>query len=319
MTSKTINLSGKKIWVAGHRGLVGSAICKRLYKENAEVLTVSRNKLDLKSQKETFDWLRKNKPDYVILAAAKVGGIYANDTYPYDFIYDNLAIETNVIHASHLNDVKKLIFLGSTCIYPKYSKQPMKEEYLLSGSLEPTNEWYAVAKISGIKMCDAIRKQFNKQFIPVNPTNVYGPGDNFHLQNSHVVPALIRKFYEAKKANADEVVIWGSGRPIREFIYVDDLADAVVFILKNYNEGDLLNISSGEPQSINQLVELLVEISEFKGKIKYDSSMPDGAEEKRAEVKKLSKLGWKNITPIKEGLRKTYEWFEDNYEDIRKV
>ncbi len=307
-----------KIYVAGHRGLVGSAIVRRLQADGFGnlVLRTSRQ-LDLREQAAVREFFREETPDYVILAAAKVGGILANDSYPADFLYDNLMMEANVIHASYENKVKKLLALGSTCIYPKLAPQPLKEEYLLSGALEPTNEWYAVAKIAGIKLCQAYWRQHGCRFIAAMPTNLYGPGDNFDLKNSHVLPALIRKFHEAKASASPAVTLWGSGTPLREFLHVDDLADACLFLLRHYEEPDIINIGVGEDISIAGLAELVRDIVGFEGAIEYDASKPDGTPRKLVDTTKINALGWKAKTGLREGVQATYTWFLDNVDHLR--
>jgi len=297
-----------KIYIAGHRGMVGSAIHRRLKKEGYENFVFrTSDELDLRNQQEVADFFAKEKPGYVFLAAAKVGGILANNTYRAEFLYDNLMIQSNVIENSYRHGAKKLLFLGSSCIYPKLAPQPLKEEYLLTGLLEHTNEPYAIAKIAGIKMCDAYRSQYGCNFISVMPTNLYGPNDNYDLRNSHVLPALIRKFHEAKTNDQPEVIVWGSGTPLREFLHADDMADACVFLMKNYNEEGLINIGVGEDLSIKELAELVKEITGYKGKIVFDSSKPDGTPRKLMDVSKLSALGWKASIDLKEGIKQVYK------------
>lgn len=299
-----------KIYIAGHRGLVGSAIHRRLELEGFGNLVVRNSKeLDLRRQSEVEAFFEKERPQYVFLSAAKVGGILANYNYPADFIYDNLMIETNVIQASRIYGVKKLLFLGSSCIYPKYAPQPMKEEYLLTGELELTNEPYAVAKIAGIKLCQAYNRQYGTDFISVMPTNLYGPYDNFDLNTSHVLPALIRKFHEAKEENKPEVEIWGTGTPKREFLYVEDLADASLFLMEKYEGSEIFNIGIGEDISIKDLAICIKEIIGYKGDIRYDSTKPDGTPRKLLDVSKLTSLGWTAKTNIREGIVRTYEWY----------
>ncbi|PJJ74883.1 GDP-L-fucose synthase [Thermoflavifilum aggregans] len=297
-----------KIYVAGHRGMVGSAILRRLQQLGYTrfVLRTSQE-LDLRNQAEVFAFFEKEKPDYVFLAAARVGGILANNTYRAEFIYDNLQIEANVIHAAYLSGVKKLMFLGSSCIYPRLAPQPIKEEYLLTGPLEPTNEPYAIAKIAGIKLCEAYRAQYGCHFISVMPTNLYGINDNFDLETSHVLPALLRKFHEAKEHHLPEVVVWGTGKPRREFLYVDDLADACVFLMNHQEEPDLINIGTGEDISIAELAELIRKIVGYKGRIVYDTSKPDGTPRKLLDVSRLHAMGWHHQTSLEEGIRKVYE------------
>ncbi len=302
-----------KIYVAGHRGLVGTAICRRLGSEGYRNLVLRTSKeLDLIRQADVEAFFEKERPEYVFLAAAKVGGIFANDTYRADFIYNNIMMEANVIHSSWQHSVKKLLFLGSSCIYPKFCPQPMKEEYLLTGELEPTNEPYAVAKIAGIKMCQAYNAQYKTNFISVMPTNLYGPFDNFNLETSHVLPALIRKFHEAKMENKSSVAIWGTGTPRREFLYIDDLAEACVFLMENYDGPGIVNIGTGEDISIADLAMLVGEVVGYKGAIVYDSSKPDGTPRKLLEVSRLRSLGWKAKTGLREGIAKTYEWYLEN-------
>ncbi len=303
-----------KIYIAGHRGMVGSAIFRNLTAKGFQnIITKTSVELDLRNQAAVNDFFAAEKPDYVFLAAAKVGGIYANNTFRAEFLYDNLMIETNIIHAAAKNDVKKLMFLGSACIYPKMAPQPLKEEYLLTGTLEPTNEPYAVAKIAGIKLCEAYRSQYGCNFISVMPTNLYGTGDNYDLNNSHVLPALIRKMHEAKESNADEVVVWGTGTPKREFLYSDDLADACIFLMENYNEEQLINIGTGEDQSIADLAAIIKDIVGFKGRIVFDSTKPDGTPRKLMDVTKLHNFGWKHTIELKQGLKLVYKNFLEIY------
>ena len=299
-----------KIYVAGHRGLVGSAIVRNLEQKGyTNIIKRTHKELNLTSQEKVNQFFKTEKPDYVFLAAAKVGGINANNTYPADFIYENLAIETNVIKAAHDHKVKKLLFLGSTCIYPKNAHQPIKEEYLLSGTLEPTNEAYAIAKIAGLEMCKFFKQQYHDHFISCMPTNLYGPEDNFDHQNSHVHPALIRKFHEAKVQNKKEVEIWGTGTPLREFLYVDDMADACVFLMENYDGEEHVNIGTGEELSIRELAETVKEVVGFKGKLSFNAEMPDGMPRKLCDVSKLRGLGWKHRVELKDGIRKAYQWY----------
>lgn len=299
-----------KIYVAGHRGMVGSAIYRKLKELGFENIVVRTSKeLDLRDQQAVKEFFETEKPEYVFLAAAKVGGIMANNVYRADFIYENLAIQNNVIHYSHENDVKKLMFLGSSCIYPKMAPQPLKEDYLLTGTLEPTNEPYAIAKIAGIKMVESYRMQYDDNYISVMPTNLYGINDNYHPENSHVLPALIRKFHEAKVNNSPTVNIWGSGKPLREFMFADDLADACVFLMENYNDLQFVNIGVGEDISIRELAELIKEVVGFQGDLDFDSSKPDGTPRKLMDVSKLTSLGWKAKTNLKEGIKLAYEDF----------
>ncbi len=301
-----------KIYVAGHRGLVGSAIVRELIEQGYNnIVTRNSSEVDLTNQHAVNEFFALEKPDYVFLAAAKVGGILANDSYPADFIYKNLMIEANVIHAAYQSSVKKLLFLGSTCIYPKLAPQPLKEEYLLSGPLEPTNEWYAVAKIAGIKMCQAYRAQHHCDFISAMPTNLYGPGDNFDLQSSHVLPALIRKFHEAKLTNAPFVTMWGTGSPKREFCHVDDCANACVFLMNEYSDGEIVNIGVGEDISIKELGEMVKSIVGYEGDIEYDTSKPDGTPRKLVDVCRIMSLGWHANTSLEDGISSTYQWYLD--------
>lgn len=296
-----------KIYIAGHRGMVGSALMRRLQKEGFSNLVVRNSKeLDLRNQAAVADFFSAEKPAYVFLAAAKVGGIVANNTFKADFIYENLMIQNNVIHQAYLHKVKKLMFLGSSCIYPKLAPQPLKESYLLTGLLEPTNESYAIAKIAGIKMCDAYRDQHGCNFISVMPTNLYGPNDNYDLNNSHVLPALIRKFHEAKESGRNEVMVWGSGKPRREFLHADDLADACYFLMQHYNEPGLINIGTGTDLSIKELAELIRGIVGFTGNIVYDTSKPDGTPQKLMDVSKLTDMGWQARIPLEEGIASIY-------------
>ena len=301
-----------KIYIAGHRGMVGSAIYRRLTADGYNNIVYRTSKeLDLRDQQAVFSFFAEEKPDYVFLAAAKVGGIMANNTYRADFIYDNIQIQNNIIHASYKNEVKKLLFLGSSCIYPKMAPQPLKEDYLLTGLLEPTNEPYAVAKIAGIKMCDAYRDQYGCNFISVMPTNLYGPNDNYDLQSSHVLPALLGKFHTAKEEDAETVTVWGSGKPLREFLHADDMADACFFLMKSYNEPGLVNIGVGHDISIGDLALLIGKIVGYNGKILFDDTKPDGTFRKLMDVSKLNGLGWKASIGLEEGIRDTYEKVKD--------
>ncbi len=299
-----------KIYIAGHRGLVGSAIVRKLQSlDYTNLITRTSRELDLRSQAAVAEFFEQEKPDYVFLAAAKVGGIMANSTYPAEFIYNNIMIQTNIIHNSYKAGVNKLLFLGSSCIYPKFAPQPMKEEYLLTGELEPTNEPYAIAKITGIKMCQAYNRQYGTNYISVMPTNLYGPNDNFDLETSHVLPAMIRKFHEAKVNNNPEVVLWGTGSPKREFLHVDDLADACVFLMNNYDGAEILNIGTGEDLTIKELAEMIRDIVGFEGKITWDSSKPDGTPRKLLDVSNLNEARWKAKIELEEGIASTYTWF----------
>lgn len=299
-----------KIYVAGHRGMVGSAIYRKLVKEGFQnIITRTSSELDLRNQSAVEAFFENEKPDYVFLAAAKVGGIVANNTYRADFLFENLQIQNNVIHSAYKVGVKKLMFLGSSCIYPKLAPQPLKEEYLLTGTLEPTNEPYAIAKIAGIKMCEAYRAQYNCNFISVMPTNLYGINDNYHPQNSHVLPALIRRFHEAKINNTPSVEIWGTGSPLREFLFSDDLADACYFLMQNYNESDFVNIGTGHDLSIKDLAILVKGIVGYEGELKFDTTKPDGTPRKLMDVSKLHSLGWKHTIELEEGIKIAYEDF----------
>lgn len=305
------DLVGKRVWVAGHRGMVGSAVVRRLASENCEVLTVGRQELDLTDQTAVNAWMEKTRPDAIVLAAAKVGGIHANNSMPAEFLHDNIVLQTNVIHTAYKCGVEKLLFLGSSCIYPKDAPQPIKEEYLLTGPLEPTNEWYAIAKIAGIKMCQAYRKQYGADFISAQPTNLYGPGDNFDLETAHVLPALMRKFHEAKEAGSPSVTLWGSGKPLREFLHVDDLADALVFLLKNYSDEAPVNVGSGEEVSIRVLAKTLSKTVGYDAQLLFDASKPDGTLRKFISSEKLKALGWSSSIKLGVGLATFYDWYID--------
>ena len=303
-----------KIYVAGHKGLVGSAIVRNLEEKGyTNIICRTHKELDLTNQEAVRTFFKQEKPEYVFLAAAKVGGIHANNTYPADFIYDNLMIQNNVIKAAHDFRVKKLLFLGSTCIYPKMAPQPIKEEYLLTGALEETNEAYAVAKIAGLEMCKFFKRQYGDNFISCMPTNLYGPNDNFDLKNSHVLPALIRKFHEAKVNNSEVVEVWGTGTPLREFLYVDDMADACVFLMENYDGEQHVNIGTGEEVSIRELAETIKEVVGFEGELVFNTDMPDGTPRKLTTVDKLHGLGWKHKVSLNNGIRLAYNWFLDEY------
>lgn len=303
------DLSGKRVWVAGHRGMVGSAICRRLSTENCNILTVNRAEVDLTDKQSVRNWMDANRPDVVFLAAAKVGGILANSTFPVDFLYDNVMIAANVIEASHRVGVEKLLFLGSSCIYPKFAEQPIEEESLLTGPLEATNECYAIAKITGIKLCQAYRAQYGDDFISAMPTNLYGPGDNFDLNSSHVLPALIRKAHQAKLDNSKNLTIWGSGTPRREFLHVDDCADACIYIMKNYSDMDPINVGSGEDIEIRHLAKLVCEVIGYDTELVYDRDRPDGTPRKLMSNKKLHDMGWAPNITLPDGIRTTYNWF----------
>jgi GDP-L-fucose synthase len=308
------SLKNKRVFVAGHRGMVGSAIVRRLKDEDCEILTASRSELDLRDQSGVRRWIAERKPDAVVLAAAKVGGILANDTYPADFLYENLVIETNVIEASFRSEVGKLIFLGSSCIYPKFAPQPIPEDALLTGPLEETNEWYAIAKIAGLKLCQAYRRQHGVDYISAMPTNLYGPGDNFDLEKSHVIPALMRKAHEAKLAGEKQLTIWGSGTPKREFLHVDDAADAMVSLLKTYSGDGHVNVGSGEDITILELAKLVASVVGFEGEIRNDPTKPDGTPRKLMDVSRLFETGWRPKYDLKTGLEDAYAWFREHVE-----
>ena len=309
MASTAFELKGKTVFVAGHRGMVGSALMRRLAREDADLLTVSRSEVDLRDQAAVNAWFAAKRPQAVFLAAAKVGGIVANNTLRAEFIYDNLAIATNVIHAAHVNGVEKLMFLGSSCIYPKLAAQPLREDAMLTGALEPTNEPYAIAKIAGIKMVEAYRSQYGADFINVMPTNLYGPGDNYHPEYSHVVAALIRRFHEAKRSDAAEVVVWGTGTPRREFLYVDDMADACLHLMKTFSAPELVNIGTGEDITIADFARVVAAAVGYRGRISFDPSRPDGTPRKLLDVSRLAALGWRATTPLEEGIRLAYQAF----------
>src|SRR5262252_7043360 len=310
-TALPFDLSGRRIFVAGHRGMVGAALVRRLKSERCEMLTADHQALDLTRQTDTHDWLRENRPDVVIVAAARVGGIAYNNAFPVDFLADNLAIELNVIGGSFAIGVRKLLFLGSSCIYPRLAPQPMSEDMLLTGTLEPTNEWYAVAKIAGIKLIEAYRRQYGADFISLMPTNLYGPGDNYHREHSHVPAALIRRFHEAKLSKAASVLVWGTGRPRREFLAVDDLADACVFALKNYSDDQFLNVGTGRDVTIAEFARLVADVVGYEGDIVFDASRPDGAPQKLLDVSRLTKLGWTARTELRAGIAAAYRDFLD--------
>ena len=312
----SFSLDGKRIWVAGHNGMVGSALVRRLRRENCEILTVDRSKLDLLDQRATRDWVARERPDGIFLSAARVGGILANDTFPADFIYDNLVIEANVIEAAHRANVSKLLFLGSSCIYPRLAHQPIAEEELLTGPLESTNEWYAIAKIAGIKLCQAYRRQHERNFISAMPTNLYGPGDEFDLSASHVIPALIRKAWNAKQRDDPDLVIWGTGAPRREFLHVDDCADACIHLMKTYSAESHINVGSGVDVTILELAKLVSDAVGFKGGIKNDLAKPDGAPRKLLNVEKLKALGWTFRISLADGLKETVSWFQRHREHL---
>jgi GDP-L-fucose synthase len=307
-----------KIYVAGHNGLSGSALVRKLRSNGySNILTCDKNILNLKNKEQTEEWFSKNQPEYVFLAAAKVGGIHANDKYPAEFIYDNLEIQNNVIHSSYKFNVKKLLFMGSICIYPKFAPEPVNETSLLNGSLEPTNEWYAIAKIAGIKMCQAYRKQYGCNFVSAMPCNLYGINDNFHLENSHVLPALIRKFHEAKINNSKTVECWGTGSPRREFLYSDDLADALIFLMDRYNENEIINIGYGEDLTIKDIANKVKTTINFTGEIVWNTSKPDGTPKRLLDVNKLFDMGWRPKINLENGLKSTYEWYLNNQNKLK--
>lgn len=310
--------NNSKIYVAGHNGLSGSALVRKLRSNGySNILTCDKNTLNLKNKEQTEEWFSKNQPEYVFLAAAKVGGIHANDKYPAEFIYDNLEIQNNVIHSSYRFNVKKLLFMGSICIYPKFAPEPVNETSLLNGSLEPTNEWYAIAKIAGIKMCQAYRKQYGCNFISAMPCNLYGINDNFHLENSHVLPALIRKFHEAKINNSKTVECWGTGSPRREFLYSDDLADALIFLMDRYNENEIINIGYGEDLTIKDIANKVKTTINFTGEIVWNTSKPDGTPKRLLNVNKLFDMGWRPKINLENGLKSTYEWYLNNQNKLK--
>ncbi|HEX3504182.1 MAG TPA: GDP-L-fucose synthase [Xanthobacteraceae bacterium] len=311
------DLHGKRVFVAGHAGMAGSAIMRRLQSEGCDIICATRRELDLRNSEEVDRFIAKTKPDAAFIAAGKVGGIRANSTYPAEFIADNLAIALNTIRAAHRHGLKKLLYLGSSCIYPREAPQPMEPEALLSGPLEPTNQWYAVAKIAGIKMCEAFRKQYGADFVSVMPTNLYGPGDNYHPEDSHVPAALVRRFHEAKVSGADSVTVWGTGKPRREFLAVDDLADACVFVMKRYSDLEFLNVGTGEDIPIADFARIVAEVTGFRGKIDFDTSRPDGAPRKLLDVSRINALGWRAAIPLREGLQRMYADFVTHYDAIR--
>ena len=313
MTDDIFSLAGRTVWVAGHRGMVGSAIVRRLARENCEILTVGRGEVDLREQAEVRAWVAGRKPDVVFLAAARVGGIHANDVFPAEFLYDNLMIEANIVHAAHAAGTRKLVFLGSSCIYPKFAPQPMRESALLTGPLEPTNEWYAIAKIAGIKLCQAYRKQYGADFISAMPTNLYGPGDNYDLDTSHVLPALIRKAHEARVSGAKSFTLWGTGSALREFLHVDDCADAVVLLAQRYSGMEHVNIGSSHEITMLDLARLVAKIVGFQGEIALDRARPDGAPRKLMNSDRLRALGWRPAISLEEGIAAVYAQVEQTY------
>lgn len=314
----SFKLKNKRVWVAGHHGMVGSAIVRRLENEDCEIITVSKSRLDLRDDEAVFRWMNNNKPEAVFIAAAKVGGIHANSHYPADFLYDNLMIETNVIHNAWKNDVEKLLFLAASCIYPRNAIQPIKEDALLTGELEPTNEWYAIAKIAGIKLCQSYKKQHGVDYISAMPTNLFGPGDNFHPENSHVPAALLSRFHNAKLNNEEQCVVWGSGNPKREFLFVDDLADALVFLIKNYSGISHINVGTGLDIPIKDFALKVKKCVDYHGELVFDKTKPDGMPRKVLDISKLAKLGWTANTSLDEALRKYYEWFISNESIVRR-
>ena len=311
-TTPLYSFVGKKVWVSGHAGMVGQSLMCRLAQVDCEILTVTRGEVDQRRQADVEAWMEENRPDAVFIAAATVGGILDNDTRPAEFIYDNLAIEANVINAAWKTGVEKLLFLGSACIYPKLAPQPMPEDALLTGPLEETNQWYAIAKIAGIMLCQAYRKQYGCDFISAQPINLYGPGDNFDLESSHVIPALMRKAHEAKQANAADLVVWGTGNPRREFLFVDDLADSLVFLMKNYSGPVQVNLGTGEELTIRELAETVARVVGFEGELSFDADKPDGTPRKLLDNTRIREMGWSPKTSLAEGLARTYEWFLEN-------
>ena len=310
------DLNGKRIWVAGHKGMVGGATVRRLASEGCEVITAGRETVDLRRQAEVEAFLMDARPDAIVMAAAKVGGILANDTRPAEFLYDNIVIEANIIAAAHENDVEKVLFLGSSCIYPKFAPQPIPEDSLLTGPLEPTNEWYAIAKIAGIKLAQAYRKQYGRDYISAMPSNLYGPGDNFDLTSSHVMPAIIRKAHEAVVKGSSSITVWGTGTPRREFLHADDCADALAFLLKNYSGHEHVNVGSGEDVTILELTQIVCEVVGFKGEIVHDLSKPDGTPRKLMSAEKLRSMGWSPRTGLRAGITETYRWFLEHHAEI---
>jgi len=313
------SLEGKRVWVAGHRGMAGSAIVRRLAAERCELVSVGREQLDLRNQPAVESWMQTVRPQVVFVAAATVGGIAANDSRPAEFIYDNLAIETNIIHGAWRAGVEKLLLLGSSCVYPKFAAQPLAEDALLTGALEPTNQWYAIAKIAGIKMCQAYRRQYGCDFVSAMPTNLYGPGDNYDLQQGHVVAALQVKIHQAKQSGARTVEIWGSGTPRREFLHVDDLADALVFMMKHYSEERHLNVGTGADVTIRELADLIAKVAQYEGTFVYDPSKPDGTPRKVMEVGRLTALGWKAKTSLEQGIKQAYEAYANSQRSLQRA
>jgi GDP-L-fucose synthase len=318
-TNPSYTLRNKRVWVAGHRGLVGGALVRRLQSEGCEILTAPRDKVDLRASDQIGRWMAEARPQAVFVAAARVGGIYANDTRPAEFIYDNLIIQANVVEAARRIDVEKLMILGSSCIYPRLAPQPIPEDALLTGPLEPTNQWYAVAKIAGIKLAQAYRRQYDCDFISVMPTNLYGPGDNFDLTQSHVVPALMVKAHEAKRQRAPFLDIWGTGRAQREFLHVDDAADGMVYLMKTYSDELHVNLGTGTEVSIADLAELICQVTDFRGQLRFDPSKPDGAPRKVLDVSRANQLGWRARVPLQQGLEETYRWYVDNVASKKRL
>ncbi len=312
------SLNDKNVWVAGHNGMVGSAIVRRLEQENCTIITAGRNQLDLTKQDKVIHWVSENDIDAIIIAAAKVGGIHANTTYPAEFLHDNLMIAANIIEAAKQKNIEKLLFLGSSCIYPRQAQQPMKEEALLTGALEPTNEWYSIAKIAGIKLCQAYRQQYGCDFISGMPTNLYGPCDNFHPENSHVPAALLQRFHQAKTSDAPTVSVWGTGTPKREFLYSDDLADGCIFLMKNYSDNSHVNIGTGQAETIKSFANMIKNTVGYEGELCFDTSKPDGMPTKVMDVSKINDMGWKAKTSLQDGLQQYYSWFLENQSQLRK-
>ena len=310
-------LAGKKVFVAGHKGMVGSAIVRRLAEEDCEVLTLDRGEVDLRDQDGVRRWMLDRRPDAIFMAAAKVGGILANNDYPADFLLDNLLIETAMTAAAHAAEVEKMLFLGSSCIYPKFAPQPIPEDALLTGPLEATNEWYAIAKIAGIKLAQAFRKQYGRDYISAMPTNLYGPGDNFDLEHSHVIPALMRKAHEAKMIGAPAMVVWGTGAPRREFLHVDDLADAALHLMEHYSEATTINVGVGKDVTIKELVTIICDVVGFEGELEFDTSRPDGTPQKMLDIARLRSIGWTPNVELRDGLATTYAWFLENIDQLR--
>lgn len=313
MTALHYSLAGKKVWVAGHRGMVGSSLVRALSAKDCEIITAGRDELDLTRQAEVETWMAAHKPDAIFMAAATVGGILANDSYPVDFLINNVQIESNIFAAAHANDVERFVFLGSSCIYPRLAAQPMKENALLTGPLEPTNQWYAIAKIAGVMMAQAYRKQYQRDYIACMPTNLYGPGDNFDLDSSHVLSALVVKAHAAKSSGADSFEIWGTGKPKREFLYVEDFADACIFLAENYADSTPINVGFGEDIAIGDLAREVAAVIGFEGEITNDPGKPDGMPRKLMDSSRIHALGWRAQTPLKAGIEKTYQWYLDNY------